>query len=87
VDGPLMLRWLLTGAFVLAGVYCTAQCVNALRAHGRFDATTLLGNVAHLAMSTVMAGMIWSAPSWRVATWRSPCSPSPAAGSPYASSP
>ena len=69
MDGPLMLRWLLTGAFVLAGVYCTAQCVNALRAHGRFDATTLLGNVAHLAMSTVMAGMIWSAPSWRVATW------------------
>lgn len=69
MDGPLMLRWLLTGAFVLAGVYCTAQCVNVLRAHGRFDATTLLGNVAHLAMSTVMAGMIWWAPSWRVATW------------------
>jgi hypothetical protein len=69
VDGPLILRWLLTGAFVLAGVYCTAQCIGVLRAQGRADAATLLGNVAHLAMSTVMAGMVWWAPPWRVATW------------------
>lgn|GEM_PF-6201124 len=69
MDGSLVLRWLLTIAFVLAGVSCTAQCVTVLRAHGRLDASTLLGNVAHLAMSTVMVGMVWWALPWRVATW------------------
>jgi hypothetical protein len=69
VDGSLVLRWLLTIAFVLAGVYCTVQCVTVLRGHGRLDASTLLGNFAHLAMSTVMVGMVWWAPPWRVATW------------------
>ena len=69
MDGSLVLRWSLTVAFVLAGVYCTAQCIVVLRAEGRRDASTLLGNLAHLAMSTVMVGMVWWAPSWRVATW------------------
>jgi hypothetical protein len=69
VDGSFVLRWLLTVAFVLAGVYCTVQCIGVLRAERRGDAATLVGNLAHLAMSTVMAGMVWWAPSWRVATW------------------
>ena len=67
--GELVLRWALTVAFVLAGGYCTAQCVGVLRARGRLDTSTLLANVAHLAMSAVMVGMVWWAPSWRVVTW------------------
>jgi hypothetical protein len=69
VDGGLVLRWSLTIAFVLAGGYCTAQCVGVLRARGRLDTSTLLANLAHLAMSAVMVGMVWWAPSWRVVTW------------------
>jgi hypothetical protein len=69
VVGELVLRWALTIAFVLAGGYCTAQCVSVLRARGRLDTSTLVANVAHLAMSAVMVGMVWWAPSWRVVTW------------------
>jgi hypothetical protein len=69
VDGSLVLRWSLTVAFALAGGYCTAQCVGALRSHGRLDTSTLLANVAHLAMSAVMVGMVWWTASWRVVTW------------------
>jgi hypothetical protein len=69
VDGSLVLRWSLTVAFALAGGYCTAQCVGVLRTRGRLDTSTLLANVAHLAMSAVMVGMVWWTASWRVVTW------------------
>ena len=69
MDGSLVLRWSLTVAFALAGGYCTAQCVGVLRTRGRLDTSTLLANVAHLAMSAVMVGMVWWTVSWRVVTW------------------
>jgi hypothetical protein len=67
--GSLALRWLLTAAFALAGGYCTAQSLTAIRARVRLDGPAILANLAHLAMSAVMIGMVWWAPSWHVVTW------------------
>ncbi|HEY7175994.1 MAG TPA: DUF5134 domain-containing protein [Micromonosporaceae bacterium] len=67
--GSIALRSLLTIAFVLAGGYCTAQCVTALRTRVGGGVPIVAGNVAHVGMSAAMIGMVWWAPSWHVVTW------------------
>src|SRR5262245_3421037 len=67
--GSTALRWLLTAAFALAGAYCTAQCMAAVRARSQGRVPTVLANLAHVAMSSAMIGAVWWATSWRVVTW------------------
>jgi len=67
--GSIALRSLLTMAFVVAGGYCTAQCVAALRTRVGAGRPIVAGNVAHVGMSAAMIGMVWWVPSWQVVTW------------------
>jgi Domain of unknown function (DUF5134) len=67
--GSLVLRWLLTAAFALAGGYCTIQSVASWRARRRMDMSALTANVAHVSMSAAMIAMVWWALSWQVLTW------------------